>query len=313
MKILYKYRNGNYDVTIHHDGTKIRETSDDEFIAEFPDSADIKLTNYCDLSNVCVYCHEKSNKAGQHGDLSLVVDAWRDLPAGVELACGGGDTLSHPEFALFADTMTRQGKIVNLTCNQLHLSRYSDLITQLIKKNNIKGLGVSLRNIRQDINSDILNYPNTIFHCIAGLDTVEDIKGLIEKWDKPKILLLGYKNFGNGAIHLAGHSDLIARKIRALYHQLPIILDLIHKRGGILSFDNLAIEQLNPKRLLSDEDFARFYQGEDGKNTFYVDIVTRKFARNSTSSERFDLLPSAKQMFQFLNERLSKTNSGRPI
>lgn len=313
MNILSTYQNGNYKVTIHDDGTKIRETDDNDFVAEFPDSADIKITNYCDLANVCVYCHEKSNRAGQHGDLGFVVDAWRELPAGVELACGGGDTLSHPDFVLFADTMTRQGKIVNLTCNQLHLTRYSDLITQLIKANSIKGLGVSLRNVRQDINPDILNYPNTIFHCIAGLDTVEDIRLLIDKCDKPKILLLGYKNFGNGAIHLTSYADLIARKIRLLYNQLPILLDVIHKRGGILSFDNLAIEQLNPKRLLSAEDYARFYQGEDGKNTFYVDVVTKKFTRNSTSSERFDLLPSAKQMFQFLNERLSKTNSGRPF
>jgi hypothetical protein len=313
MNILYKYRNGNYDVTIHHDGTKIRETNDDEFIAEFPDSADIKLTNHCDLSSICVYCHEQSNKSGRHGDLSLIVEAWRDLPAGVELACGGGDTLSHPDFESFAREMTRQGKIVNITCNQLHLNRYAVLITRLIQNNYIKGLGVSLRNVRKlvspsIIDNSVLNYANTIFHCIAGLDTVEDINYLINTWESPKILILGYKNFGNGATHLTRNSEEIQRKIRALYNQLPIILDRIHKRGGILSFDNLAIEQLNPKRLLSDEDFAKFYQGEDGKNTFYVDAVTKKFARNSTSTERFDLLPSARLMFQKLNECLPETN-----
>ena len=32
MKILGRYRNGNYDVTLLSDGTKIRETEDDEFI-----------------------------------------------------------------------------------------------------------------------------------------------------------------------------------------------------------------------------------------------------------------------------------------
>ena len=301
MKKLYNYRNGNYEVTIYEDGTKIRKTNDSEFVAEFPDSADVKLTNYCDLSSVCVYCHEKSNTSGGHGDLSLIEEAWKDLPSGVELACGGGDTLSHPDVVDFARQMTRSGKIINITCNQLHLERYENELAALISNDYIKGLGISLRNVFGNIPLGIFDYNNTIFHCIAGIDTADTIDHLIGRCNKPKILLLGYKNFGNGKLYLRKHEETIAQNIRELYNRLPIILDNISKKDGTLSFDNLAIEQLNPRRILSESDYNKFYQGEDGKNTFYVDVVTKTFARNSTSTERFPLINSARKMFKLLN------------
>ena len=46
MKVLGRYKNGNYDVTLLSEGTKIRETEDDEFIPDFAESMDIKLTNH---------------------------------------------------------------------------------------------------------------------------------------------------------------------------------------------------------------------------------------------------------------------------
>ena len=47
MKILGIYKNGNYQVTILDDGTKIRRTEEDEFIPEFPENADVKITDKC--------------------------------------------------------------------------------------------------------------------------------------------------------------------------------------------------------------------------------------------------------------------------
>ena len=122
--LLYKYKNGNYDVFIFEDGTKFR-VGDGHFVPEFPESCDIKITNFCDLGvdgkDECSFCHEKSNLNGKHADLSLVVEAWKDMPKGVELAIGGGNPLSHPDFPDFAKTMSKNGYIVNLTMNQVHL------------------------------------------------------------------------------------------------------------------------------------------------------------------------------------------------
>ena len=63
MTNLLKYINGNYNVTLSlKDGTKIRETEEDEFIPSRPESIDIKITNKCDIG--CPFCHENSIAEG---------------------------------------------------------------------------------------------------------------------------------------------------------------------------------------------------------------------------------------------------------
>jgi hypothetical protein len=55
-KILYQYRNGDYNCSILSDGTLIKETESENPQFSFPVSIDVKITNYCDLSNVCTFC-----------------------------------------------------------------------------------------------------------------------------------------------------------------------------------------------------------------------------------------------------------------
>ena len=66
-QLLQKYKNGNYTVFLYTDGTKEKITEEEYFKAEFPDSIDLKITNYCDAN--CPMCHEKSTRNGKHGNL----------------------------------------------------------------------------------------------------------------------------------------------------------------------------------------------------------------------------------------------------
>lgn len=74
------------------------------------------------------------------------------------------------------------------------------------------------------------------------------------------------------------------------------------------SDDNLAIEQLNVKSLLTNEEWEEFYAGEEGSSTFYIDMVERKFAKNSTASfdKRYDLLDSVDEMFHVIKDENKK-------
>lgn len=45
--LLAKYRNGNYNVMLFEDGTKIRFNDKDCLIPEFVESMDMKISNYC--------------------------------------------------------------------------------------------------------------------------------------------------------------------------------------------------------------------------------------------------------------------------
>ena len=51
----------------------------------------------------------------------------------------------------------------------------------------------------------------------------------------------------------------------------------------VVSFDCLAIEQLHIKDHLPPQVWDRFYQGEDGTMTFYIDMVNQQFAESSTA------------------------------
>ena len=71
----------------------------------------------------------------------------------------------------------------------------------------------------------------------------------------------------------------------------------------LVSFDNLAIEQLGVRRLLTDGEWREFYMGDDGRYTFYIDMVAGTFARNSLSQERYDIgMKSIDEMFKIIRK-----------
>ena len=70
----------------------------------------------------------------------------------------------------------------------------------------------------------------------------------------------------------------------------------------VVSFDNLAIKQLDVKNILTDNEWQEFYQGDDGTMTMYVDGVKQQFAMTSTSPTRYDLLDNIDDMFKIVKE-----------
>ena len=205
-KLLHQYKNGNYIVRLFDDGTKLRFTLDDEFVSEFPESIDIKITNHCDLN--CPMCHEKSSLNGSHGLLNIPF--LKTLPKGIELAIGGGNPLSHPELEMFLNEMRLSGIVSNLTVNQKHFIKEKVLIEKLINEHLIYGLGISV--INDEAIDEIINfsnkYSNTVVHVIAGITTLELLKKLYDQ--NIKLLVLGYKCFGRGKNY---YSENVKNKI----------------------------------------------------------------------------------------------------
>lgn len=275
MEQIAKYRNGNTTVTILDDGTKIREYEDVPQILH-PESIDVKITNYCDMG--CAYCHESSTIKGAHADLNKLLEVIAELPAGVELAIGGGNPLSHPNLTQFLQTLKAKGIIANLTINQGHLKIYQDMIVYLIENKLVRGVGISITNNNFNYIKPLLKITNNIvYHLIAGVNKIEVIEKLI-KLGECKVLVLGYKLFGFGVKY---HSAEVDTELKRWYKYLP---ELVGK--CTLSFDNLAIEQLRVKRLFTHEGWNKFYMGDDFCFTMYVDAVNQEFAPTSRSKNR---------------------------
>lgn len=269
------YTNGNTKVQIFPDGTKIREFENAP-APLFPESIDIKISDYCDLG--CKYCHEQSTVKGLHGDLQNLKQIIKDLPAGVELAIGGGNPLSHPDLLNFLQFLKDKGIIANLTVNQGHLKEYYNLLENLIVNNLVHGLGISITSNNFDYIKLLKKLSNNIvFHVIAGINKVDIIDNLIQLGDA-KVLVLGYKQFGRG---IDFYSEAIEKQIKQWKMYLPKYIGKC-----ILSFDNLAIEQLGVKRWFTSEGWNKFYMGDDFVFTMYMDAVKQQYAPTSRSVKR---------------------------
>ena len=291
MKLLGTYRNGNYRTTIFDDGTKIRTTKDDEFHPDFAENIDVKLTNKC--TGGCRYCHEGSYPDGEHADI-LNEKFISTLHPYQEIALGGGDATSHPDLIPFLRQLKEQKVIANLTVNQVHFEQKQDLLRQLIDEKLIYGLGVSLRRVTAEFVKLVSQCENAVIHTINGIVTKEQVEALSNK--NLKILILGYKQLRNGVTFYKENAEEIQKNQKWLKDNLGEIVN----KFRVVSFDNLAIEQLAVRNLMSDEEWDEFYMGDDSEFTFYIDMVSRKFAKNSTApmNERYDLLDSADEMFK---------------
>ena len=186
-KILAHYVNGNYQVCLFDDGTKVRYCDGDNFCATFPESIDVKITNYCDAN--CPMCHENSSTSGEHGDLEHPF--FDSLTSGTELAIGGGNPLAHPQLVPFLQRMKHQGVVCNLTVNQRHFASQRELLASLCRSKLVHGVGISVLN-KSNIDS-IINFANAYPHCVIHLIAGVASSNLWEKLANKglKVLVLG--------------------------------------------------------------------------------------------------------------------------
>lgn len=288
--VLGTYQNGNYTVTIYSDGTKVRENDLDSLIPDKPESIDIKITNCCDMG--CPMCHEDSQPNGKHADLNALPFVDTLLPY-TELAIGGGNPLEHPDLIPFLEYLKERHIIANMTVNQVHFMQRQMLIRNLTDNGLIHGLGVSVGPLicHQDFLKTLQTYPNAVVHVINGVIAENALTAMYDKG--LKLLILGYKEFRRGTHYFEAKRDDVCAKKKWMYHRLPEIM----RHFKVVSFDNLAISQLNVSRLMSEKQWKQFFMGGDGQYTMYVDAVKREFARSSTSPDRYLLLDDIKPMF----------------
>ena len=299
------YRNGNYTVKLNLDnGTKIRENDLDYLEASTVESMDIKITNACDRA--CSFCHENSTPDGKHAD--LFAPSFLDtLHPYTELAIGGGNPLEHPDLLKFLLRCKENKWIPSMTVNQYHFEKNFDFIMQLVNAKLIYGLGISLVEPTTPFVDKVKQIPNAVIHMIAGVHSIRKFEEI--KDNNLKILILGYKQVRRGKQLYSKLSDVIEEQIGFLKKNLPEMIE--DNWFDVISFDNLALNQLDVKNTLEidDEEWKEFYMGDDGiggklsSASCFIDMVERKYAINSCSMERYDLKDTIEEMFMHLKNK----------
>lgn len=79
-----------------------------------PETIDVSITNWCNMG--CEYCYQDSTVRGQHADLLFVADVIRafDYPP-YQVAIGGGEPTSHPEFPAILASVAALESVPNYT------------------------------------------------------------------------------------------------------------------------------------------------------------------------------------------------------
>lgn len=280
------YVNGGVGVIVKYDGTKIRYIDGPP---ELPESIDLKITDYCDAG--CLYCHESSTTRGKHGNTDTILEIIDQMIPGTELAIGGGNPLSHPDIVEILSYCKEKGVIANITVNEFHLDDLLSDESWNIRCNIEGGIGISLS---KNPNIDKLKQLNdghrhVVFHLIHRVHKESLCLLLAKKFEIPKVLILGYKEFGFG-VKYKKDNDINLNEYYLGRNSCGLAFTNKYLRRSIdFSFDNLALEQLNVKdwmiknEWMSQEEWNKRYMGDDGKFTMYIDAVKKHFAVSSTS------------------------------
>ena len=290
------YKNGNYTVMIMNDGTKVRYTKEDSFIPSFAENCDVKITNKCDQG--CPFCYEGCTKFGAHGNLFQYPFLLNSLHPYTEMALNGND-LDHPQLEDFLIYLKRKKVFTNITVNQSQFNTNFEKIKKWQEQGLIHGVGVSMISGEVDYRliENMKSLRNTVLHAIVGVITEDDINHLKNKGIK--ILLLGYKNLKRGVDYKSNNYYSIVQNTDYLYDNLHKLTEWFE----VVSFDNLAIEQLDLIRIVPEDKWDEFYMGDDGHYTFYIDMVKGEFAKNSLSQERYPIGDmTIDDMFKFILE-----------
>lgn len=294
MRVLGGYKNGNYRCVLFSDGTKVRHNNLDFFEPDRPESMDITISTYCEMG--CEFCYAGCSKNGKHADIMShsFID---NLEPYTELALNGNEPL-HPDLIPFLYKCKGLNLIPSLTVNQYTFMKNIGLLKRLSDDNLIYGLGISLKEPTDEFVDAVKEFPNAVIHVINGIVTVEQMKKLAH--NNLKILILGYKTLCRGEQLYEHEGNRIDALKQEFYDTLPVVIN--EEWFEVVSFDNLAIKQLDPKRLMSKKEWDEFYMGDDGSFTMYVDLVKQEYAKSSTSTDCWPLENNIKTMFDKVRE-----------
>ena len=297
-EILSSYKNGNTEVIILRDGTKIRRIPIDEKpVLEFPEMIDLKISDRCNHN--CPFCYTDSKPDGKYVDFSKIPYYIRSIYSGTEVAIGGGSIFENPTTELLLEYLKYRNIVASITVNEKDI-RDLECVGKVIdwySRDLIKGLGISLDpNPLQDKKTSF-NYSrlfsvykiinnkkyrlksDIVFHAIVGVHNPDDLLDISSDF---KLLILGFKKD-------CGRSKEFFESDKYIEYNYNKIMT----HFKVVSFDNLALEQLDIKSKVSEEIWNKYYMGDDGEYSIYIDAVKNYASISSShiSNFRYDIKP----------------------
>lgn len=296
----------------HHPGTgiKFRWTDTIDYTkSSVPELVDVKITDFCDYG--CKFCYMGSTEEGVHAPLSRIIeiaDKFKELGV-YEVALGGGETTSHPDFAKILNVFADRGISPNFTTYGTNWASNPVIVETIIdimsNKRMCVGIGVSVHTVRdlgkletiRNLFSETLkthglktyHRPNLIAQTVVGVTPYSETQKIIEAslGSNISLLALGYKTTGRGAsfkekktADVSGLLDSVSSYFKNSWGPTEF-----YERKTTFSVDTSFIDQ-HRSELVAAGIPECLYASPEGAFSMYIDAVEGIMGPSSYSPER---------------------------
>lgn len=281
-------KNGNYLLNIRQTRfTRVatRYCDTDKLEPEYPELIDVLFTQNCDYG--CDFCYLDCTSKGRHADLDFAEQALESVPDWVEINCAGGNIIRHPQWREIPKKFKRF-RSLNTTVNPKVFDEidYTEL-------DGFTAVGVSVNDSRvfKKYEYPITGLANCCYAAIQmipemiGVNETKRILELAAPYKMP-VLFLGYKSVGRGRDNSAHYFSQT---------EFEDITNLVKEREIVLSADTAFIGRYY--HLLRETLSENLPDLQEGKFSFYIDLVHKFCARSSWSLEKEFPLSDVKTMF----------------
>ena len=268
------------------DGSKIRMSFNDDANAEkseVPELVDIKITDWCDEG--CKFCYQNSTPKGEHAKKDMIEHVIVSLAKleTFEVAIGGGEPTSHPNFlqilqccndcGVSASFSTRKEdwvvdnwpRLKNLVgAIGLSVDGNTELVKKLSKLKGLKGLKVTVQVVVGSCSN----------HELIDIMKTCEVFGYT-------VLFLGWKDVGRGSKAYKYEVDL--KKVLESFQAQEGEYKTWH--GPSVAFDTVLVKEM--ESWLVDNSDRWYFTKREGAHSMYIDCVTKKMHISSYNTELF--------------------------
>jgi hypothetical protein len=288
LKVIARKDKGYWAVFNQSNGTKIRFTlngSHPDYIkSTTPELVDVKITDYCETG--CSFCYQGSSTKGKHATLDNMSHIIKTLgDANIfEVAIGGGEPTTHPDFIQILEQFRKQDIIPNFTTRNIEYVRKNSKQLDELGAN----YAVSISNSEDILNTtkDAPQYYKFNFQYVMGSSSIHDFYDIIthmQGLSNARITLLDFKPVGRGESFDPNYYNnwLIGLTLKLAGDKIKDI------EIGI----DTGLARKYEKELLHIGIDEKLFETKEGCFSMYIDAVNMTMAKDSYSQEDNQISP----------------------
>ena len=230
-----------------------------------PELVDIKITDYCTYG--CDFCYQGSTakgKAATKTALNHCVKILREMDV-LEVAIGGGEPTTHPQFAWFVKRLHDAGIAANVTTkNKAFLKTRQEYVN---------ATGFSIQSAKE-----VKRYSSLCYHVVLGSIPMSEVYRILMVAEH--VLLLDWKTTGRGARGPDYDYSNWLEVVRAVKALRIDAADFPRDSNWSVGIDTPLAKRFHTE--LQDIGIPEvLYETEEGKHSAYWDLVEGKFGASS--------------------------------